>query len=65
METGNEGVLAATDAQDAVMDDDFDVKTFIGTMERKARKLLAARKRVEELRDERDLRAELTDSWDD
>jgi succinate dehydrogenase/fumarate reductase flavoprotein subunit len=65
METDNEGVLEVTDAPDAVMDDDFDVKTFIGTMERKAKKLLAARKRVEELRDERELRAALTDAWDD
>jgi hypothetical protein len=65
METGNERVLAVSESQDAVMEEEIDVKSFIGSMERKGKKLLTARKRVEELRDERHLRSALSEYWDD
>jgi hypothetical protein len=64
METASD-VLAASEAQDAIMDEDFDVKSFMGTMERGARKLPAARRRVEQLREERHLRTALSEYWDE
>lgn len=52
-------------ASDVAHQDDFDVNRFLGAMERKVKRLLTARRRVEELGDERRLQAEIANSWED
>jgi hypothetical protein len=65
MDDQKEGVLAETDGSDAIMDEDFDVRQFIGTMARKSKRPPTIRRRIEELDEQRDLRAVISDSWED
>ena len=66
MDDQNERALNETEGSDAIMDEDFDVRRFIGSMGRKTTKRPPTlRRRIEELGEERDLRAVIADSWED
>lgn len=67
MDDQKEGVLAASEGPDTIMEEDFDVRQFIGTMARKTntKRPPTLRRRIEELGEERDLKAVISDSWED
>jgi hypothetical protein len=65
MEDQKEHVLAESDTPDVVMEDDFDINHFLGAMGRKSKRPLTDRRRIEELREERHLRAAIRNSWED
>jgi hypothetical protein len=68
MDDQNERALTETEreGQDAIMDEEFDVRQFIGSMGRKStKKPPTLRRRIEELGEQRDLRAVISDSWED
>ena len=68
MDDQNERALTETEREgsDAIMDEEFDVRQFIGSMGRKStKKPPTLRRRIEELGEQRDLRAVISDSWED
>ena len=65
MDEHKEHVLSESEGPDVVMEEDFDVNHFLGAMGRKSKRPLTDRRRIEELREERHLRAAISDSWED
>jgi hypothetical protein len=66
MDEQKEHVLGDNEAPDVVMEEDFDLKQFLGTMGRKnSKRPPTTRRRIEELDEERGLRAVIADSWED
>jgi hypothetical protein len=66
MDDQKEDVLSEAEGSDVIMEEEFDVRQFIGAMGRKTTKRPPTlRRRIEELGEERDLRAVITDSWED
>ena len=71
MDDQKEHALGDNEAPDVVMEEDFDLKRFLGQMGRKSNSNTSSkrpptiRRRIEELGEERDLRAVIADSWED
>jgi len=64
MDEHRDHVLAEPETADVITEDDFDVRQFLGAMTRKTKRPLT-RRRIEELVEERGLRAEIGDSWEE
>jgi hypothetical protein len=67
MDDQKEDVLTEAEGSDVIMEEEFDVRQFIGAMGRKTTKRPppTLRRRIEELDEQRDLRAVISDSWED
>jgi hypothetical protein len=68
MDDQKEHALGDNESPDVVMEEDFDLKQFLGQMGRKSsnsKRPPTTRRRIEELGEERDLRAVIADSWED
>jgi hypothetical protein len=67
MDEQKEHALGDSETPDVVMEEDFDLKQFLGAMGRKSstKRPPTIRRRIEELDEERDLRAVIADSWED
>ena len=69
MDDQTEHALGENEAPDVVMDEDFSLKQFLGQMGRKSsnssKRPPTTRRRIEELGEQRDLRAVIADSWED
>ena len=67
MDEHTEHALAEPEAADVIMEEDFDVRPFLGAMTRKtpAKRPPLTRRRIEELIEQRGLRAEISDSWEE
>jgi len=67
MDDQKEDVLTDAEGSDVmIMEEEFDVRQFIGAMGRKTTKRPPTlRRRIEELDEARDLRAVISDSWED
>jgi hypothetical protein len=64
MDEHRDHVLTESEATDVITEEDFDVRQFLGAMTRKTKRPLT-RRRIEELVEERGLRAEIGDSWEE
>ena len=67
MDEHSEHALAEPEATDVITEEDFDVRQFLGAMSRKspAKRPPLTRRRIEELVEQRGLRAEISDSWEE
>ena len=67
MDEHSEHALAERDATDVITEEDFDMRQFLGAMSRKspAKRPPLTRRRIEELNEQRGLRAEISDSWEE
>ena len=66
MDDQTEHALGENETPDVVMEEDFNLKQFLGQMGRKSSKRpLTTRRRIEEIDEERDLRSVIADSWED
>jgi hypothetical protein len=66
MDDQTEHALGENETPDVVMEEDFNLKQFLGQMGRKTTKRPpTTRRRIEEIDEERDLRAVIANSWED
>ena len=68
MDDQTEHALGENETPDVVMEEDFNLKQFLGQMGRKSsssKRPPTTRRRIEELGEQRNLRAVISDSWED